>query len=75
MGTAPCLVLLDMMMPEMSGSELLKILRDTHRLASLPVVVVSAHSNESEADGAWRFIRKPVSAEILLAVVHEFCRP
>ena len=37
----PCLVLLDLMMPIMSGPELLKVLHESHRLASLPVVVLS----------------------------------
>jgi CheY-like chemotaxis protein len=40
--TQPCLILLDLMMPVMSGPEFLKVLIGTNRLASLPVVFVSA---------------------------------
>jgi CheY-like chemotaxis protein len=69
----PCLVLLDLMMPVMSGPELLKIMHESHRLASLPVVVLSAGGQPSDAARAQKFIRKPVDPNVLLAVVREFC--
>jgi CheY-like chemotaxis protein len=71
----PCLVLLDLMMPIMSGPELLKVLHESHRLAALPVVVLSAGGRESDAPTAAKFIRKPVDAHVLLTVVREFCGP
>jgi two-component system response regulator CpxR len=71
----PCLVLLDLMMPIMSGPELLKVLHESHRLAALPVVVLSAGGQESEAPEAKKFIRKPVDSHLLLTVVKEFCGP
>jgi CheY-like chemotaxis protein len=73
MRTNPCLVLLDLMMPIMTGVELLKVLDESHRLASMPVVVLSAGGVESDAPQATRFIRKPVKTEVLLTVVREFC--
>src|SRR5437773_5776775 len=39
---SPCIVLLDMMMPEMSGAEVMVILRDAQQLPALPVIVISA---------------------------------
>jgi two-component system, chemotaxis family, chemotaxis protein CheY len=71
----PCLVLLDLMMPVMSGSELLKVLHDTHQLASLPVVVLSAGGSSSDAPEARQFLRKPVHPDVLLKVVNDFCGP
>jgi CheY-like chemotaxis protein len=71
----PCLVLLDMMMPIMSGPELLKILHDSHRLASLPVVVLSAGAREQDAAEFQPFIRKPAEPRVLLSVVREYCGP
>lgn len=69
----PCLVLLDMMMPIMSGPELLRVLHESHRLASLPIVVLSAGSKASDAPEARKFIRKPADPKVLIAVVREYC--
>jgi two-component system, chemotaxis family, chemotaxis protein CheY len=67
----PCLVLLDMMMPNMNGAELLEALSNGQRLGALPVVVMSA--NTTDASGARRVLRKPVPVDALLRVVQEFC--
>ena len=74
MGNEPCLVLLDLMMPEMSGTELLQVLHETHRLASLPVVVLSAAGGtDTDVPLAKRYVRKPLSLDLLLKLVEEFC--
>lgn len=69
----PCLMLLDLMMPVMSGEELLQNLERTQRLGELPVVVVSAIAEQSDAPGACRFMQKPIDLNALLAVAREFC--
>lgn len=69
----PCLVLLDLMMPVMSGTELLQLLSQRQQLASVPVVVLSAGGRSSQAPMAKKFIRKPADPEFLLAAVHEIC--
>jgi CheY-like chemotaxis protein len=71
MGREPCLVLLDMLMPEMTGAQLIAVMQETHRLAMLPVVLFSADAQHGH--GARRLLRKPVSLELLLQVVEEFC--
>ncbi len=72
----PSLVLLDMMMPEMTGAELLDALHESHRLAAMPVVLVSASVvSAREMRGARRFIRKPASFETMMRIVTEFCGP
>lgn len=72
MKPAPCLVLLDLMMPVMDGRQLLERLQRDQMLATLPVVVVSAAANEPIA-GAKKTVKKPVSAETLVRVVERFC--
>jgi CheY-like chemotaxis protein len=73
MSEEPCLVLLDLMMPVMSGPELLRRLEETDRLKTLRIVVLSAGGNARDAPAAKKFIRKPVDPGVLLSVVREFC--
>jgi CheY-like chemotaxis protein len=70
LGGAPCLVLLDLMMPVMDGWQVLGALREAERLGDIPVVVVSAVP--SHADGAVRVMVKPVDVEELLKAVREY---
>ena len=68
----PDIMLLDMMMPEMDGLEVLTILRRSHDSISLPVLMVTAR-NEGEdvvsafAAGANDYIEKPVDFPVLVA--------
>lgn len=73
MGSRPCLLLLDLMMPVMTGAELLQVLSERGELDSLPVVVLSAGGQPSQAAGAQKFIRKPADLRLVLSVVHELC--
>ena len=73
MPTSPCLVLLDLMMPVMNGFDLLRELAADPRLSSVPVVVLSAHSQASNVAGAKRFLRKPVTLAQLLGAAADFC--
>ena len=71
----PCVVLLDLMMPVLSGPELLEIMAEDERLAKLPVVVVSAVADRGTAPGVAKFLRKPVASDVLRAAVAEYCSP
>jgi CheY-like chemotaxis protein len=73
MPSAPCLVLLDLMMPIMSGPEFLSELRSAQRIDSLNIVVLSASGKTSDAPEAKRFIRKPFDSAVLLGLAEEFC--
>ena len=61
----PDIILLDIMMPEISGLDILRQMRRNPALANIPVVVVSAKSmpadikNGMEA-GAFTYLTKPV---------------
>jgi two-component system response regulator CpxR len=61
----PDLMLLDLMMPVMSGWELLELLQANSDLSRIPVVVVSAMN----APGACEHLAKPIDLERLLATV------
>ena len=69
---APDIVLLDMMMPELDGLEVLAILRQGHDSVSLPVLMVTAKNQGEDvvcafAAGANDYIEKPVDFPVLLA--------
>ncbi len=70
----PDLVLSDVMMPKLDGFGLLKALREDERLATMPVILLSARAGEEarveglEA-GADDYLIKPFSARELLARV------
>jgi CheY-like chemotaxis protein len=70
------LVLLDIMMPDMSGYDVLEALRADKRTAHLPVVLLSACSPENEVErmahlGVIKFIPKPFDSKSLgLEVAH-----
>jgi CheY-like chemotaxis protein len=73
----PCLILVDLLMPVMNGSEFLAALRATDVLATLPAVIVSAWPDEAQKlrDRSDGFIKKPVSLTSLLEVAARFCSP
>ena len=69
------LLLLDIMMPECTGYEVLERLREEGRLANLPVVVISALDELSSAIrcielGAEDYLTKPIDATLLRARVN-----
>ena len=68
----PDLILLDVMMPEMDGYEVLCRLQADPRTASIPVIFVTALDDEADEYkgldlGAVDYIAKPVSPNIVLA--------
>ena len=73
------LILLDLMMPEMSGYEVLKILRESYSFHELPVLVLTAN-HQTEAliqalkEGANDYLTKPFAHEELLARMENMLR-
>src|SRR4029079_4051046 len=63
----PSLILLDLMMPVMSGPEFLDALHEDSRVSDIPVLIVSAYGDMAdETTGCVGFIPKPVPLERLL---------
>lgn len=71
----PCVVLLDLMMPVMSGVDLLDAMRDDEALKPIPVLILSAWEHEGQARRApaQGFLRKPVELDVLLRSVAKYC--
>jgi CheY-like chemotaxis protein len=71
----PEVVLLDLMMPVMSGWELMEHVRADPELSGLPVVVVSgAGSSQPLPEGAYGSVPKPVDLNSLRAAVEAATR-
>jgi CheY-like chemotaxis protein len=71
----PALILLDVVMPGMTGQELLDILREHPSTAQVPVVVMTAATPALTAPlpGADGFLSKPFDLRELLAAASRWC--
>lgn len=66
----PDLILLDLMMPEMSGMEVLQRLKDNPATARIPVILVTAKTQDEDVITGYRYgaeyyITKPFTAKQL----------
>lgn len=71
-GRSPCLILLDIRMPVMSGLEFLRRLRATPEFDRLPVLVLTA-APQPLPEGAQEILVKPRGVEALVGVVDRYC--
>src|SRR4051794_25198947 len=69
----PGLILLDLMMPVMSGPELIVALEKDPKLADLPIVIVSAAIESINTGAVKGALKKPVPTDVLLRTVDAFC--
>lgn len=70
----PDLVLLDLLLPRMSGFLVLEAMKEDSRMREIPVVVVSARSDDRDIErartlGAREYLVKPFLPQDLLAVI------
>jgi two-component system response regulator MprA len=74
-GLRPDFILLDLLMPEMSGPELLRALKSDLVLATIPVVLMSASriaAVVSDANGSEKVLHKPLRRWQLEQIVSWF---
>ena len=67
----PELILLDVMMPQVDGWEMLRQVQERYGVGAIPVVMFSGRTEEGADEaverGAQAFVRKPFDAEQLVA--------
>ncbi|WP_287153893.1 response regulator [Candidatus Solincola tengchongensis] len=76
MEEAPDLVLLDIMMPEMDGFEVLASLRNDPRTERIPVIMLTARTEDRDMFEGWRrgadeYVTKPFDPHRLVEVIRE----
>ena len=76
----PDLLVLDLGLPRVSGIEVLRRLRDDHKVGHTPVIVLTADGRAETADlafyeGATDFVSKPIDGVELIARVREILGP
>jgi CheY-like chemotaxis protein len=67
----PDLIVTDVMMPVMTGRQLIETLKADPSTADIPVIVVSASTNVHEVDGSDAAFRKPIDQPALLSAARE----
>lgn len=73
----PDLILLDLMMPNMDGFQLLEAIKADNETLSIPIIIVSAHLDNQTIRramdaGAVDFIPKPLDLSLIRQKVYEF---
>jgi two-component system CheB/CheR fusion protein len=72
----PSVIIADLALPEMSGWDLLKAIRETTQLADIPVVAITAYYSNKVAKEAVKagfdaFVRKPLDTSSFLHTVDQ----
>jgi len=73
-GTVPYVIILDIMMPQVTGIDMLEFMRRRSDLKQVPVVMLSSETTDVQVDeamglGADAFVFKPVSIDELEAAI------
>ncbi len=71
----PDILVTDLLLPTVSGGDLIRHVRSTANLAQIPIVVISAYGDcyESEAlaVGANVVLKKPLDSDLLVSVINQ----
>lgn len=74
--TLPDLMLLDIEMPRMDGFELTKVMRADHRLAHIPIIMITSRTADKHREHAMKlgvnaYLGKPFQEDVVLAKIAE----
>jgi len=75
----PRIIILDLMMPEIDGLRLLKLLKDNDETNKIPIIVYSGKAFDVDKKlalnyGADAFITKPAKAQLILQKIEELAQ-
>lgn len=69
----PFLVILDLLMPVLSGNEVIERMRESDRLGKVPILITT--SDPSRAPSGIPLLKKPLDLGRLLTLVRQHCEP
>ncbi len=75
-GLRPCVIILDIRLPGMSGWEVCERLQVVPELAAIPVVVLSVEvprEERPERAGIREYLRKPIDGSTLVEAIERYC--
>lgn len=67
----PCAIILDLIMPVMTGNELYAAMRANPALSDIPVIIST--SDPSRAPSGVLLLKKPISLQTMLMTVNRLC--
>jgi two-component system response regulator MprA len=70
----PALIVLDLMMPRVTGWQVLQTIERTAQLADIPVIVLTAFAARAGLPAGCRVLHKPFEREVLLAEARALTR-
>ena len=76
----PDLLILDLMMPHMSGFEVCRKIRSTDKVSDLPIMILTARIQESDREaafesGATDYMTKPITSRQLISRITALLSP
>lgn len=71
----PDLIVLDLMMPDIDGFQILQMIKEDMELKAIPVIILSAIHDSKTIDktiqsGAAGFIKKPINVNEVISLIH-----
>lgn len=68
----PCMMILDLIMPVVTGNQVYETMQNDPRLAKVPIIVST--SDPSRAPAGAMIMKKPINLDRLLGTVRNHCR-
>jgi CheY-like chemotaxis protein len=72
-GPLPCIILLDLMMPQMNGWQFTENVRKDENLKLIPIVVVTAFNERTRPIDVQKVMKKPVDLNDLINMIEKYC--
>jgi CheY-like chemotaxis protein len=70
----PCLIIADYVMPDMTGGDLVKAIKNSETLRDIPILILTAATKQMMGNIVnVPVLRKPITIDALLAVLRKHC--